>query len=339
MSMIISRTPFRISYVGGGTDFPDFFLRNKLGGQVISTTINKYIYITITEKFDGKIHLRYADTECVDKVDDIKHNIFRECLKMTQITHGVELTSISDIPCHGSGLGSSSAFTVGSLKALYAFKGYSIGPCELAEKAAYIERIKCNATIGVQDQFASAFGNLNSIIFNNSVCSRPHIEVNCLRDLASYHKLKWLEDSTLLFYLGVGREASIILKKHNSQIINREELFNKNVGLCNKFINWLKDDRIANVFAGELINQGWEIKKAITPEATNPEIDKIIKSALDSGACGAKVCGAGNGGFLMVICNPSKQQEVRNELSHLHELKFNFSSCGSQIIYNGRCQS
>lgn len=338
MGIIISKTPFRVSFCGGGTDFSDFFLHNPGGGQVISTTINKYVYITITEKFDRKIHLRYSQTECVDNVDDIQHDLFRECLKMTKIDRGIELTSISDIPSKGSGLGSSSAFTVGLLKAMYAFKGYDIPPYELAKRAANIEIAQCGAKIGLQDQFASAYGGLNKIFFAPRIM-RPDVIVSPLNAHCNYQKLKWLEESTLLFYLGTGRKASSILEKHNSRIINKQSLFNENVELVDKFEEWLDNDNkeISNKIAGDFINRGWEIKKAITPEATDIAIDGFIEHTLDLGAYGAKVCGAGNGGFLMVICDPDRQHLIRKEIG-LNELKFSFSSCGSQIIYNGRCR-
>lgn len=341
--MIITRTPFRISYVGGGTDFPDYFLGQ--GGAVLSTAINKYVYITVTEKFDGKLHVRYSQTECVDKASDIKHPLFREALLLSSVEKGVEMVSISDIPGKGSGLGSSSAFSVGLLNALFTFKGTNLNPEELARKAIELEIDKCGAKIGFQDQYASAYGDLNHIQFRSEHLFKPEVIVTPMRKSAQYEKVKWLEESTMLFYLGMGRDGNKILSKHNDRISSKDkanQILDMQKYLVKEFMEWLESpntDPKYMEYAGELVSNSWGYKKRMTPEATNDEIDYFIAQILSCGACGAKVCGAGNGGFLMIICDQEHQHKVRAKavFNNLHELKFNFCRCGSQVIYKNGC--
>lgn len=323
--MIISKTPFRISFVGGGTDFPGYFKRN--GGMVISTAINKHIYVTINGKFDRKIHVRYSSTECVDRPDDLKHKIVREALKMAKIECGVEIVIISDIPTQGSGLGSSSSLSVGLLNALFAYKGIRLTQKEIANMACCLEIERISSPIGCQDQYASAYGGFNKICFNNNMFS-----VDPVSRFASLEKIHWLEESTMLFYMN-GRAANSILNTHQKNIELMPDILDFQKALVPSFFNWLSEKEQENDVAGTLISKSWEYKKLMTPEASCDYIDEIISRLLEIGACGVKLCGAGGGGFMMVVCDPKKQNHIRDFLTDFIELKFSFEKRGTEIIY------
>ena len=324
--MIITRTPLRISFVGGGTDFEDYYRSH--GGQVISTTIDKFVYVTVNHKFDEKIHLRYAKTECVDNVDDLQHNIARESLKMVGIKKGIEITIISDIPSQGSGLGSSSSLSVGLLKALYAFTDVALLKSQSARKACSLEIDILKSPIGRQDQYAASYGGLNKIVFHEN----DQITVNKITDKTVLKKrLQWLKDSTMLFYLST-RSSNNILDGHKNTIDEKIHILDNQKKLVIPFMNWLYG-KTDNQFLGNLITKCWEYKKIMTPLATSDYIDDLINTAIKSGAVGAKLCGAGGGGFLMVICDKQHQNNVRNSLNNLLELEFCFENEGAKIIY------
>lgn len=320
--MIITRTPLRVSFVGGGTDFEEYYSQH--GGEVISATINKYIYVTVNRKFDGKIHVRYADVECVSRIDDLKHHIAREALRLAGVERGVEIAIISDVPAHGSGLGSSSALAVGLLQALFYYMGNKLSPRGLAELASALEIQKLHSPIGRQDQYAAAYGGLNHIKFLRG--GRPDV-VN----LNLSARLGWLGQACHLFYLN-GRDANGILAAHKMAIPQKEEILKRQKNLVVPFAAWLAGEGPENALAGDLVSQSWAHKKAMTPQATNSRIDKLIKDAMNAGALGAKVCGAGAGGFLLVICEPSRAEAVRQALP-LAEMKFDFENNGATIIY------
>jgi D-glycero-alpha-D-manno-heptose-7-phosphate kinase len=324
--MIISRTPLRISFVGGGTDFEDYYKIS--GGAVISTAIDKYIYVMVNHKFDDKIHVRYSQVECVDSLEELKHNLVREALRMVGIGKGIEIAIVSDIPSQGSGLGSSSALAVGLLKALYLYKGYDIPADELAKKACSLEIEKLRAPIGKQDQYAAAFGGFNYISFH----SFERVKVSTLYRTGNGEKLLWIKDATMLFYLN-GRASNDILETHQNNIGAKNEILNEQKMLVPLFLDWINGSQNNNEKIGELITRSWNCKKEMTPTATSPRIEEIFAFALNAGALGAKLCGAGGGGFLMVLCEGSKQQIVRNALSNLLELRFGFEKEGSKIIY------
>jgi len=325
--MIISRTPLRVSYVGGGTDFEDYYKIN--GGAVISTTINKYIYVTVNHKFDDKIHLRYSETECVDDICQLKHNLVREALRSTGITKGIEITIISDIPVTGSGLGSSSSLAVGLLKAFYAYKGIDMHNSFLAERACDLEIEILKSPIGKQDQYVASAGGFNLLTFK----SDEQIKVDNLLITANYEKIKWLQNSSMLFYLGKGRSSSEILSEHKNTIKSKMGILDNQSRLVERFYQWLHTDDGINPTVGELVNLSWRYKVEMTAQATNDKVDKIINMAMQAGAYGAKVCGAGGSGFLLIICESQKQHFVREALSFLTELNFNFEKEGSKIIY------
>jgi len=323
--MIISRTPFRISFVGGGTDFKDYYKIN--GGAVISTTIDKYVYITVNPKFDNKIHLRYSEIECVDDVDHLKHSIVKEALRMVDIKGGVEIVIISDIPTKGSGIGSSSSLSVGLLNALFCYVGKNLSAEELAQKACELEIKNLGAPIGKQDQYIAAYGNFNCIQFWSS-------EEVIVTSLFSQYKRKidWLEKSTMLFYLG-SRPSNPILETHKKNIPNKQDVLDKQKKLVFSFIEWLATKKEDYQKVGNLITNSWTYKKEMTPQATSEQTDTLFLKILDAGAFGAKLCGAGGGGFLMVLCEEENQQKIRSVLCDFLELDFSFEKKGSEVIY------
>lgn len=320
--MIISRAPFRISYVGGGTDFEDYYRQDY--GTVISTTIDKYIYVILNKKFDDRIYVRYSQSECVDRVDDLKHSLVREAMRMFGIEKGVEIVTISDIPAAGSGLGSSSSLAAALLLAFAKYQNRNLGKRELAEMTCKLEIDILKEPIGRQDQYAVVYGGFNIITF------RPYNIIEIEQDWLS--RKHWLNKASLLFYLGNGRKSGEILIDHKNSIKNKRKILNKQRDLVQKFKLWLNGQGEIEL-GGEIVSRNWQYKKEMTSQASNEEIENIINRALKAGACGAKVCGAGGGGFLLVICCPEKQAKVREVLGNLVELKFNFSENGAGIVY------
>ena len=326
--MIISKTPLRLSFVGGGTDFEGYY--RVTPGKVISTAINKYIYITVTPHFDGYTHLRYSKMECVKNAWELKHDLVREALSWAGISRAIEVVTISDVPTNGCGLGSSGSLTVGLLNAFSSHIGLETTKDYLAKEACDLEIKRLKAPIGKQDQYAASFGGINLITFEGD----GEVEVKDLSDTAKSDKIKWLQDSSMLFYLGTGRSSSAILEEHKLGIKNKMGTLNKQAELVEEFYEWLHTDTKDNSIVGELVSQSWKYKIEMTPQATNNRIDAIINMAMQAGAYGAKVCGAGSSGFLLVICEENKQRFVRKTLSTLMELDFNFENRGTEIIYN-----
>ena len=320
--MIISRTPFRISFAGGGTDINDFYIKN--GGAVTSTAIDKYVYVTINKKFDSGIRISYSKTENVDKVDDIKHPLVKEALRLTGITKGIEITSIADIPSQ-TGLGSSSAFTVGLLNVLYAYKGEFKSPKTLAEQACHIEINLCKEPIGKQDQYIAAYGGIQHIQFKED----ENVFVN---PVICYKKIrKELENGLMMFYTGTTRMASTILTEQKSNINQKIEILNKMKEQAESIKDSLKDGDLERF--GNLLNEGWILKRQLTNKITNDEIDGYYKRAIESGAIGGKLLGAGGGGFLLFYCPLNKQDKVRTSLMNLKETTISLEPQGTKIIH------
>lgn len=323
--MIISRTPLRMSFVGGGSDLPVFY--RKYGGAVLSTAINRYVYVTVNRKFDDGIRVSYSRTEEARKVAQIKHPLVREGLLLTGLTGGVEITSIADIPSKGSGLGSSSTFTVGLLNALHAYAGRHAGSEQLAREACEIEIERCGEPIGKQDQYAAAFGGLNLIQFNpdESVSVEPVI---CRRET-----LQHLQAHTIVFYTGVTRSASGILK-HQSAVLATEkkkcDVTRRMVRLAHDLCAELRANR-ADSF-GEIIHEGWRLKKSLTTGITTDAIDSWYDKARKAGAVGGKLLGAGTGGFMMFYAPPDRHEAITRAVG-LRRTDFSFEPQGSRIIF------
>jgi D-glycero-alpha-D-manno-heptose-7-phosphate kinase len=323
--MIVSKTPLRMSYVGGGSDLPSFY-REEMGA-VLSTSIDQYVYITVNKKFDGKIRLSYSKTEEVDRASQIEHPLVREALSVMSIHGGIEITSVADIPSKGTGLGSSSSYTVGLLNALYAFKNQYASKELLASQACDIEINRCGEPIGKQDQYAVAYGGLNLIRFhpNDTVSVDPVI---CKSEL-----LHQIEDSTLVIYTGRTRSASVILKQQSEamQLDDRRALLRRMVQLAFELKKELESGSIVNF--GSILNENWRLKAQLSEGITDPQIDEWYSSGLKAGASGGKLLGAGNGGFLMFFAPQERHNSIKKALYGLQPVTFRFDANGAQIVY------
>ncbi|MBF0232709.1 MAG: GHMP kinase [Desulfamplus sp.] len=323
--MIISRTPMRISFAGGGSDLAVYYKRGH--GSVVSTAIDKYIYITVNKKFDDLIRVSYSKSEMVKSVDEVEHNIIREALKMVGIESGIEVVYMGDIPLGsaGIGLGSSSSLAVGVLNALYAYKGKHVSAEHLARKACEIEIDILGDPIGKQDQYAAAYGGFNYIQFNSdeSVFVNPIISKKETRES--------LNKRLLLFYTGIERISSHILKEQWRNIDDNNKFLDKMV----KLSETLRESIINNgsYSIGDILHQGWKYKKQLASKITNSIIDQYYIKACDAGATGGKILGAGGGGFLLFYCDIKYQDKVRSALSDLKEIPFQFEPQGSKILY------
>jgi D-glycero-alpha-D-manno-heptose-7-phosphate kinase len=323
--MIISRTPLRMSFVGGGSDLPVFY--RKFGGAVVSTAIDRYVYVTVNRKFDERIRISYSRTEEARSVERIKHPLVREGMKLAGIAGGIEITSIADIPSKGSGLGSSSTFTVSLLNALHAYAGRHVGADQLAREACEIELERCGEPIGKQDQYAAAFGGLNLIRFNpdDSVAVEPII--------CQPATIQKLQSHTLVFYTGITRSASAILRHQSAALATEKkkcEVTVKMVKLAHALSGELRNNRISNF--GEMIHEGWLLKKSLTGGITTDVIDGWYEKARHAGAVGGKLLGAGAGGFLMFFAPPERHDAIERALK-LRRIDLRFDSQGSRIIF------
>lgn len=322
--MIMVRTPFRVSFAGGGSDLKDFYLKNGYGA-VLSTTIDKYMYVIIHPYFHDKIRIKYSKTEDVTEIDKIQHPLVRECLRTVGIQKGIEITSIADVPA-GTGVGSSSAFTVCLLHALYAYKGRYISKEQLAREACRIEIDILKEPIGKQDQYAASYGGLNYIKFNQD--ETVFVEHTVLKPEIK----KKLERNLLIFYVGNERKASIILneQKRNMKKKGKYEIVKKMVGLTNKMRKSLYEGDV-NIF-GKILHEGWMFKKELAGNISTPIFDRCYDRALKAGAIGGKLLGAGRGGFFLFYCENKYHNDLRNTLK-LRELRFKFDSEGTKIIF------
>jgi D-glycero-alpha-D-manno-heptose-7-phosphate kinase len=324
--MIISRTPLRVSFAGGGSDLAAFYRHTP--GLVISTSINKYIYITVNKKFDHQIRASYSITEMVDAVDELQHELIREALRLVGIDGGIEITSISDIPSKGTGLGSSSTYTVGLLKALYAYTGRQVGAERLAREACQIEIDLCGKPIGKQDQYIAAYGGLKRIRFN----SDESVFVDPLVFLPETKQK--LQQDLMLFYTGITRSADKILEEQTSNTENSVEK-RKTLQKLVSIAQDMQSALIANDLSsfGELLHQSWLAKKQMASGISNSVIDEWYATARQHGVIGGKITGAGGGGFLMLYAPSSRHTQIRNSLHDLEPVKFLFEPQGSKIIY------
>src|SRR5262245_33163092 len=324
--MIISRTPLRISFAGGGSDLPAFYEREP--GAVVSTTINRYIYITVNPKFDRRIRASYSETETVDRVDDLKHELIRESLRTTGIDGAIEITSISDIPSRGTGLGSSSAYTVGLLNALYAHTGRLAGAERLASEACAIEIERCGRPIGKQDQYSAAYGGLKYLAFN------PDGSVFVEQILCAAPARRQLESSLLLLYTGQTRRAESILEEQSRNSADREATrasLRKMVALAGQLRDALNRSDLDGF--GEVLHANWEEKRRLGRGISTPTLDGLYETARGKGAIGGKVLGAGGGGFLLLYAPAARHPDICAALPNLRRIDFRFEPQGSRLIY------
>ena len=321
--MIITRTPFRISFGGGGTDLAAFYRQEP--GAVTSTAIDKYMYVTVNERFDDSIRLSYSRTEIVPNAGDVRHPIVRAALNLAGVTTGIEITSIADIPA-GTGLGSSSTFAVGLLHALFAFKGLHRSREELARLACKTEIDILKEPIGKQDQYIAAFGGIRHIQFNpdESVFIDP---VVCTKET-----LKKFKNNLMLFYTGATRSAGVILKKQRSNIKKEFETLCRMRDLARLMRDCLRSNADVDE-VGALLDEGWRLKRSLAEGISNRRIDTLYRKARNAGAIGGKLLGAGGGGFLLLYVRKRKQKAVRAALSGLQEFHFDFEPRGSRIIF------
>tara|TARA_Y100000590_G_scaffold443618_1_gene573282 strand:- start:145 stop:1128 length:984 start_codon:yes stop_codon:yes gene_type:complete len=323
--VIISRTPYRISFFGGGTDYPDWYLKN--GGQVLSTTIDKYVHITcryLPPFFDHKIQLVYSKIERVKNIDELTHPSAREVIKYLNISDGLEIHYDGDLPSR-SGIGSSSAFTVGLLSALYAYKEKMISKHQLAMESIDIEQNIIKEVVGSQDQISAAYGGLNHIKFLTS----GEVKVSPL--IISNKIIRKLKNNLMLFYTGYSRTAEKVAKSYVENIKDKEKQLKSLNNMVEQSIKMLREDRLEEF--GLLMNESWYEKRSLSNLVSNKEIDELYDKAISLGALGGKLTGAGGGGFLMLFVPEDKQDKLRNELSNLIFIPFDFENNGNQIIY------
>ena len=326
--MIISRTPFRVSFVGGGTDLPSFYSRHPEGGAVISMAVSRYVYITVNRRFDETLRLSYSRTEIVDDLESVKHPLFREALRATGVVRGIEATSIADIPS-GTGLGSSSSFAVGLLHALHAFQGRHKTAEDLADEACHVEIDVLGEPIGKQDQYAAAFGGLRRYRFNSdgTVFVDPVI---CSEETKGR-----LFEHLMFYYLGGSRDARQILESQSKQTADKLEHLERMRALVDGFHDVLVTGSDVRQL-GEILHESWLCKRQLAENVSNSRVDELYDCARSAGALGGKLLGAGQAGFLMLFCPPGEQSRVREKLDGLREVRMSFEPEGSKIIYVGR---
>lgn len=321
--MIITRTPFRISFCGGGSDMYDFYSR--YGGCVLSTSINKYMYISIHPYFDSdRISLKYSENELVGSADEIRHTILRCALRETGI-RGVEISSTADIPS-GTGLGSSSAFTVGLLNALYAYQHRCESKYTLAEAACGIEIDRLGAPIGKQDQYAAAFGGLNFITFHRDggVLVEPLVLSEAVKEV--------LQRRLVMFYTGIRHDANVILAEQKENLSGADKAGNLKA-MC-RLAGTMRDALCAGNadVVGELLDEGWRRKRELASGISGDAIDGLYACAMKNGAAGGKLLGAGGGGFLLFYCEEEKQAHLEQALG-LKRFEFKFENSGSTVVF------
>jgi len=324
--VIITQTPLRISFAGGGTDFKGFY--DKEYGAVVSAAIDKYIYVIIKERFDDLIRVGYTRTEMVESVDEIQHELVRECMRMVGIKNGIEVSTMADIPSEGSGLGSSSTVTVGLLNALYAYKGEAVTAEILARQSCEVEIDVLGKPIGKQDQYIAAYGGLRYFkFFENDEVDVENIDI----DESARQRLC---ESLLLFYTGSTRKSSDVLTEQKGNIDSKMPILVEMRNQADELARHLKVGTIASI--GQTLREGWAKKKQLASGITNPQIDELFDLAMSAGAIGGKLTGAGGGGFFLVCTPPENRAGVRKKLAHLRELPINLSRDGSKIIFNVR---
>jgi D-glycero-alpha-D-manno-heptose-7-phosphate kinase len=322
--LIIIQTPLRISFFGGGTDFREFFEKEE--GCVLSSAIDRYIFVIIKQRFDDKIRVGYTRTEMVDGIDEIEHELVRECLRKTGICKRVEIATMADIPSSGSGLGSSSSVTVGLLNAMYQYLGRPKDSDTLAREACEIELDILKKPIGIQDQYIAAHGGQRFMSFG---AGRPvRLEPVGLED----GQRRQFGRNLLLFYTNMTRKSETILSQQKDNMPGKLDVLREMKQLTHKAKECLLSGSYDDF--GLLLHHGWQLKKQLASRITNGSIDEMYAAAYSAGALGGKLTGAGGGGFLLLYCRPEKQDDVRFALRKLPELSFNLEQFGTKVIFN-----
>lgn len=322
--MIVTQTPLRLGLVGGGTDLPEYYVEH--GGRVLNCAIDKYVYVIVKQRFDDDIYINYSMKEIVSSIDDIKHDLVREAMRMTGVKQGVEITMLADIPSAGSGLGSSSSVTVGLLHALFAYQGRQVTGEELAELACSIEIDICGKRIGKQDQYIAALGGIRDIQFG------PGYRVVAQEIELPQAERRALQSQFMLFYTGVTRSADSILREQAANVETTLPQLHFLRDLAGATSECLRKGEVDAV--GSAIRRGWEAKRELASGVSNEQIDSAVQCCLDAGATGVKVTGAGGGGFLLVMCPVEHQRHVRRRLGRLQELPIRLDRLGSRVVLN-----
>ena len=327
--MIVSRTPYRISFVGGGSDLAAYYRRRP--GAVIAMAISRYMYVAVNKRFDDSIRVSYTRTEIVNNVNQLKHDLIREAMKRTGVTSGVEITTIGDIPA-GIGLASSSSLTVGVLNALYAYQGRYITADRLAEQACEIEIERLKRPIGKQDQYIAAFGGFQHFRFNGdeTVAVNPIV---CSADARAR-----LIGDLMLFYSGIQRNSADVLTDARRQIASNghtQIALDRLVDLVGEFMDAVSTERLARL--GPLLHKGWLLKKKMSRLVSNADLDRFYAAARRAGATGGKVAGAGGGGCLLLMVPKRTQARVRKTMTGLGltEIPLGYEHQGSRLVYVG----
>lgn len=327
--MIISRTPYRISFLGGGTDYPGWY--RQYGGAVLSTTINKYCYLTcryLPPFFEHKFRVVWSKIELCQSIDEIEHPAVREILRYLAIERGVEIHHDGDLPAR-SGMGSSSAFTVGLLHALSGLQGQMRSKHELATEGIYIEQECLQETVGSQDQVATAYGGFNHIAF------LPNGELTVRPMLLSQERIQELDSHLMLFYTGIRRTAATVAESYANRIDEKERQLQFMKEMVKEGISIVTGRQPITAF-GELMHEGWLLKQSLSTQISNPEIDTLYEIARTAGAVGGKVTGAGGGGFMLFLAPPERHTAIQAALHHIIHVPFQFETSGSQIVFFDR---
>ena len=324
--VIVTRTPLRISFAGGGTDLPEFYEVEE--GAVLSAAVDKYVYVTVkrhSELFNEPIRLNYSRTEQVSSIAEIENNIARECLKFLEIEPPIFISTVADMPA-STGMGGSSAFAVGLLNALHAFRGERVTAGQLAEEACYIEMEVLKEPIGKQDQYAAAFGGLNLLRFGRSgrVMVEPQQVVN--------GSVSHLFDNIMMFWTGHQRSAASLLSEQKSKTPANLDVLMQMRRQAHEFRQMFSGTEFDIERLGNILHQGWEFKRRLGSKNPTPEIDRYYDSAMAAGAEGGKLCGAGGGGFLMFLVKPQRRDAVRQALGNLKYVRLGYEVHGSRVL-------
>ena len=332
--MIITKTPLRITFTGGGSDMPSFF--EKHDGHCINATIDKYVYVLVKKRSDNKIYLKYSENELVDTntIFEIQHDFIRETLIYLGVDYGLEIINWADIPTKGSGLGSSGSFLVGLLNAIHTLEGNHVSKEKLAQQASHIEMVLCGKPIGYQDQYAAAYGGLNEMKFTAD--NGHNIKVVPL--IKNQDDLNSISQDLLLFYTGITRESSSVLSDQNKNLMSKEDTINamkENVDLSKWLAEHLRNKEYQ--YIGHALRMNWDLKLKFSNKVANEDIIKMYDKGREGGASGGKIIGAGGGGFMMFYVERTKQQSTEGMVSELGNYKimnFNIDHYGSRVLLN-----
>jgi D-glycero-alpha-D-manno-heptose-7-phosphate kinase len=322
--MIITQTPLRVGLVGGGTDLPSYYRQH--GGRVLNAAIDKYVYVVVKQRFDDDIYVNYSRKEIASQVEDVEHDLVREAMHMAGIRGGIEITTLADIPSAGSGLGSSSSVTVGLLQALFTYQGHQLSAHELAERACTIEIDRCGKPIGKQDQYVAAFGGICDLRFG------PGDTVHPEQIVLSAQQHRAFQDQLMLFYTGITRSADTILGEQKANIPERLAQLQVLKDLAGEAVNGARSGHPEAVALA--LGKSWEAKRQLAQGVSNGAIDEAVDAAVRAGATGAKITGAGGGGFVLVMCPVEQQEAVRAALAPMRDLPISVDPYGSRVIFN-----